>query len=428
MTHNDYTKLILNIKDDNIYFYDNLLTIENIKGIDTKVFHAYLTYIPEYCPKCGHINESTDDIIKWHFKKNCDIKITKACGYNTILRLDKQRFYCKHCNRTFTASTSIVDFHKQISNDTNLNIKLELMQKGTEKDIARRNNVSTNHVNRILDSISEDKLVKNNGFLPEVLGIDEFKATKDTKSKMALIIVDQVRANIFDINNSRLSKDIESYFNMYPKKERDKVKFITIDLYKPYYKLLKKIFRNAILIPDRFHIDIQVRDALDHTRIKLCVKSNPNYRKLKKYWKLIFKNEDELSNKKHYSKCFRKEVSQVDIVTYLINTNEELYNTYQIYQGIIKAIDTRDKDKFLNIIHHHSKDISKYMKKALRTFRNMEKYIVNAFDYEYSNGITEGMNNLIKQIKHTACGYRKFKHLKARVMLIKGLLNPIKAQ
>ena len=64
MTHNDYTKLILNIKDDNIYFYDNLLTIENIKGIDTKVFHAYLTYIPEYCPKCGHINESTDDIIK----------------------------------------------------------------------------------------------------------------------------------------------------------------------------------------------------------------------------------------------------------------------------------------------------------------------------------------------------------------------------
>ena len=57
----------------------------------------------------------------------------------------------------------------------------------------------------------------------------------------------------------------------------------------------------------------------------------------------------------------------------------------------------------------------------------MEKYIVNAFDYEYSNGRTEGMNNLIKQINHTACDYRKFKHLKAGVMLIKGLLNPIKA-
>ena len=35
--------------------------------------------------------------------------------------------------------------------------------------------------------------------------------------------------------------------------------------------------------------------------------------------------------------------------------------------------------------------------------------------------MNEGMNNLIKQIKHSACGYRKFYHLKARIMLIKGL-------
>ena len=425
MTHIDYIKTMLNIKDDNVFFYDNCLEIVKIKGVETKVFNAYLTYTPDCCPKCGCINESSDDIIKWDFKKNCKIKITKVCGYNAIIKLDKQRFYCKHCKKTFTASTSIVDFHKQISNDTNLNIKLELMHKGTEKDIARRNNVSTNHVNRILDSIAIDKLVKNNGFLPEILGIDEFKATKDTKSKMALIIVDQVRANIFDINNSRLSKDIESYFKMYSKKERDKVKYITVDLYKPYYKLLKKLFRNAVLIPDRFHIVLQVRDALDKTRIKLCVKSNPNYKKLKKYWKLILKAEDELSEKKKYSKCFKKDVSQIDIVTYLINTNEEFYNTYQIYQGILKAVSNRDKEKFLNILYHHNKNISRYMKKALRTFKNMEEYIVNAFDYDYSNGITEGMNNLIKQIKHTACGYRKFKHLKARVMLIKGLLNPI---
>ena len=417
MTHIDYIKTMLNIKDDNVFFYDNCLEIVKIKGIETKVFNAYLTYTPDYCPKCGCVNEGSDNIIKWDFKKNCKIKITKVCGYNAIIKLDKQRFYCKHCKKTFTASTSIVDFHKQISNDTNLNIKLELMQKGTEKDIARRNNVSTNHVNRILDSIAIDKLVKNNGFLPEILGIDEFKATKDTKSKMALIIVDQVRANIFDINNSRLSKDIESYFKMYSKKERDKVKYITVDLYKPYYKLLKKIFRNAVLIPDRFHIVLQVRDALDKTRIKLCVKSNHNYKKLKKYWKLILKNEDELSEKKKYSKCFKKDVSQIDIVTYLINTNEEFYNTYQIYQGILKAVSNRDKEKFLNILYHHNKNISRYMKKALRTFKNMEEYIVN--------GITEGMNNLIKQIKHFACGYRKFKHLKARVMLIKGLLNPI---
>ena len=430
MTHTEYTKLMLNIEDKNIYFNENCLEIVNIKGIKTKVFHGYLTYIPNYCPKCGCVNESFDDIIKWNWKRNCKIKLTKACGYNTLLMLDKQRFLCKNCNRTFTASTNVVDFHKQISNDTNLNIKLDLMEKGSEKDIAKRNNVSPSHVNRILDTISKDKLIKNYGKLPEKIGIDEFNATKDTKSKMAFIIVNQDNRNIFDINNSRLSYDIEKYFKRYSKQERDKVKLITMDLYKPYYKLMHNLFKNAILISDRFHIVIQSRNALDNTRKRLCNKSNPNYKKMKKYWKLILKKENELDDKKkRYNKHFRKEITQKEIVTYLINTDKTLYNEYQIYQGLDKAINNRDKELFYKIVNNNknNKYISKDMKKVLKTFKNMEKYIKNSFDYEYSNGIVEGINNVIKQIKHTACGYKKFTHLKARVMLVKGLYNPIKA-
>lgn len=430
MTHTDYTKLILNIKDNSIYFYENCLKIVNINNRETKVFHGYLTYTPDFCPKCGCVNESSEDIIKWNWKRNCKIKIPKICGYNALLILDKQRFYCKHCKKTFTASTNVVGFHKKISNDTNLNITLELMQKSSEKDIGKRNDVSSNHVNRILDEISKDTLVKNNGKIPDVFGIDEFKATNDTKSKMAFIIVDQNSRNIFDINDSRLSADITKYFKRYSKQERDKVKFITMDLYKPYYKLMHSLFRNATLISDRFHISIQIRNALDNTRVKLCTKNNPNYTKLKKYWKLILKKEDELDNKnKKYNKHFKKEMTQKDIVTYLINTNNTLYNDYQIYQGIEKAINNRDKSTYINIVHNNisNKNISKKMKKALKTFISLEKYILNAFDYEYSNGIVEGTNNVIKQIKYTACGYKKFKHLKARVMLIKGILNPIKA-
>lgn len=431
MSHSDYTRSILNIKDDNIIFYENCLEEVKIKNKIIKFFHAKLTYTPDVCPNCGCLYESNPEtIIKYGFKKNCNIKMDKISNYSVILKLDKQRFFCKHCKSTFIANTDLVDFHKQISNNTKTSIILELMEKGSEKDIARRNNVSSCTVNRILNDISEDKLVKNYGILPTVMGIDEFKATSDTISKMAFIIVDQNKHNIFDINNSRLSLDIEKYFKRYPKKERDNVKFITMDLYKPYYKLMHSLFRNATLIADRFHIILQARNALDNTRVKLCNKSNPNYRKLKKYWKLILKKECELDDKKKkYSKCFRKEMTEKEIVTYLINTNKTLYNDYQIYQGIDKALNTKDKELFLNIIHNNknSKNISIKMTKALKTYINLEQYILNSFDYEYSNGMVEGMNNLIKQVKHSACGYRKFNHLKARVMLIKGLLNPIKA-
>lgn len=429
MTHSDYTRNILNIKDKNIYFNENCLQVINIKGIETKVFHGILTYnSPSFCPICGCFNNNDNSIIKWSFKKNCKVKLDKVSNYNTILILDKQRFKCKHCNSTFTATTDLVDYHKQISNNTKLSVTLELMEKGSEKDISKRHNISSSSTNRILDDISKDTIIKNNGSLPTVIGIDEFKATTDTKSKMAFIIVDQNNKNIFDIINSRKSNDIEKYFRRYSRIERMNVKFITLDLYKPYYQLMCKLFPNAVLVPDRFHIVIQDRNALDKTRINLCKKSNPNYVKLKKYWKLILKNEKDLDDKKKfYSPCFRKEVTQKYIVTYLINTNRELKSTYNYYQGILKSIDKRDINLFLSIINNQNNDLSIYANKVNKTFINMKSYILNSLKYEYSNGIVEGTNNLIKQIKHAACGYRKFKHLKARVMLVKGLLNPIKS-
>lgn len=60
------------------------------------------------------------------------------------------------------------------------------MTKNSEKNISKRNNISTNSVNRILDCISKDKYVKNNGKLPTSFGIDELSATKDTISKKAI--------------------------------------------------------------------------------------------------------------------------------------------------------------------------------------------------------------------------------------------------
>lgn len=426
MTHTDYTKEILNIKDNNIYFYENCLETKNINGFDTRIFHAFLTYVPNSCPKCGSLNEGSNDIIKWNFKRNCKIKLPKVSCFNAILLLDKQRFLCKHCNKTFTASTSIVDFKKQISNNTRLNIVLDLMHKGSEFDISRNNNVSTNTTNRILHDISKDNYVKNNGHLPSSFGIDEFMATKDTISKMAFIIVNQETKNIFDIHNSRKSIDISKYFKRYSRTERNKVKFITMDLYKPYYSLMHQLFKNAILIPDRFHIVLQFRNALDKTRIAICKKSNKDYEKFKKYWKLLLKNEDDLDkSKKFYSPNFRKEVTEDYIVSYLINTDSTLKSTYNYYQGLLKSLKARNKNKFLSIIHNPSNNISLYAKKCNNTLLAMEKYLVNSFDYDLSNGLVEGTNNVIKQIKHTAYGYRKFAHLKARVLLIKGLYNPL---
>lgn len=422
MYNNYYILNLLNIKDQNIFINTNNIEERKIKNKNYKIIEGILTYKPKCCPICGVVNESSNDIIKWGFRKNCKIKIPKISNCYSLLILHKQRFFCKHCNNTFIAETNLIDRNKNISNNTELQLNLELMQKQSEKDIAKRLDISVSKIDRKLNEISSHKVLRHET-LPTSMNWDEFKATKDTKGKMAFIITNNESGNIFDIKDSRKIYDLEKYFKRYSRKERDKVKHISIDFYSGYISLARKLFKNADISIDRFHIVIQVYNALNNARIKLCYKNNPNYKKLKDYWKLIVKNERDLSNEKKYSKHFKKDISQKEIVQYLINTDKTLETTYECYQGIINSLNDKDYNKFKSIITHENKNISDKMKQALKLFNKNIKYIENSFKYDINNGIIEGTNNLIKCLKRIAFGYRKYDHFIARIFLIKGMIK-----
>ena len=421
MSHNDYILNLLNIKDPNIFILPNIEE-KIINNKKYKVIEGFLSYIPDYCPCCGCVNESHNDIIKWGYRKNCKIKIPKISNCYSLLILHKQRFYCKNCNNTFIAETNLIDRNKNISNNTELQINLELMTKQSEKDIAKRLDVSPSKIDRKLNEISSHTVLRHS-HLPKSMNWDEFKATKDTKGKMAFIITNNDTGNIFDIQDSRKSIDLNKYFKRYSKQERDKVKHISIDFYSGYIHLAKQLFKNADISIDRFHIVIQAYNALNTTRVKLCYKINPNYNKLKDYWKLIVKNENDLSNEKKYSKHFKREISQKEIVQYLINTNDKLKATYECYQGIINSLKSKDFNKFKSIVLHKNKNISDKMNQALKLYNDNLKYIENSFKYDINNGIIEGTNNLIKCLKRIAFGYKKYDHFIARIFLIKGIIK-----
>lgn len=422
MSTNNYILNLLNIKDTNIHILTDKLINKVIKGKNYQIIEAILTYHPDFCPCCGCANESSNDIIKWGFRKNCIVKIPKVSNCKTRLILHKQRFYCKNCNNTFIAETNLVNRNKNISNNSELQIRLELMKKQSEKDIADRLDVSISKIDRTLNDISLHSILRHST-LPKSMNWDEFKATKDTKGKMAFIIVDNNSGNIFDIQNSRKSRDLEKYFRRYSRNERNKVRLISTDFFSGYIKLAEKLFKNADIVIDRFHIVTQVYVALNKTRIHLCNKSNPNYNKLKDYWKLILMNENDLSEEKNYSNHFKKYISQKEIVTYLVNTDQTLKATYECYQGIINSLKEKDFNKFKRIVKNQNNNISDKMKQALKLYNENIKYIENSFKYDINNGIIEGTNNLIKTLKRIAFGYRKYEHFISRIFLIKGIIK-----
>ena len=266
------------------------------------------------------------------------------------------------------------------------------------------------------------KLYKN--YLPEVLLFNEFKSVKTADGAMSFHMCDGITGQTIDIVEDRRLDNLIRYFFYYNYKARSRVKYIVIDMYSPYVSLIKKMFPNAQIIIDKFHLTQLVSRAFNKTRIMIMKKHKQHYRKLKRYWKLLLKYREDLDNSvwKRFT-CFEHLMTTIDVVDYLINIDEELKQTYLIYQDILHSLKTRNYKLLKSVLINPNNNISSYMKTTVKTLSEFLPYIKNTFTTNYHNGCIEGNNNLIKIIKRIAFGFRSFRRFKARIMICKGLIK-----
>lgn len=423
MSNQNYIMEILELKDNNIHFFENCYFKENIKGITHKIFEGYLTYTPPCCKKCG---VAFDNNFEKHGFIISNIKIPDVAGFKSILRLHKQRYLCKYCNHAFTLSTKMVDSNCFISKNTKWKIVKDLREKRSEKDIAIANNVSPNTVERIMDSYYDSiKIYKN--YLPKVLSFDEFKSVKSADGAMSFHLCNGETGQTIDIIEDRKLNSLIKYFAYYSHQARSKVKFITIDMYSPYVSLIQKMFPNALIIIDKFHLVQLISRALNKTRIKIMKSDKKNYNKMKRYWKLLLKcrNELDYDKWKKYT-CFSNLMTEIDVVNYILDQSNELKETYFMYQALLSAFKEKNKAKLDQALNKDMTCISEYMKTSIKTLIEFKDKIYNTFDNPYHNGFIEGNNNFIKVIKRIAFGFRSFRSFKARIMICKGLIKPKK--
>lgn len=420
MSELNYIIEMLELKDNNIKFYENCYHKEKIKGISHKIFEGILTYQPICCEKCGVL---FDNNFEKHGFITSNIKIPDVAGFKTILRLKKQRYLCKHCGKAFTLRDNVTEYGCFISKNTKWKIANELRNKISEKDIAKNNNVSPNTVERIMDSYYEtQKLYKN--YLPEVLSFDEFKSVKSADGAMSFHMCNGETGQTIDIVEDRKLLSLLKYFGYYSFKARNSVKFIIIDMYSPYVSLIQKMFPNAQIIIDTFHLVQLISRSLNKTRIRTMKNNKAVYNKIKRYWKLILKDRNELdySKWKRYT-CFPNLMTEIDVVNYILDQSIELKTTYYKYQELLQSIRDKDYDNFIYAISNVNNSVSDYMKTSIKTLIEFKDKIYNTFNNNYNNGYIEGNNNFIKVLKRIAFGFRSFRRFKARIMICKGLVK-----
>ena len=416
-----FIKKLLSIKDDNITFptYTDALSEEEVHGVPSKVFSGLLSYPenPYCCPKCGVVGS----VIK-HTPKASLIQMIPYQNVPTYLRLYKQRYRCKDCDHTFSATTKIVDENCYLSNALKFAILNDLKEKCSMTDIANRYFVSPKTVERILKSYTYE-VNPYTYQLPECLLVDEFKGTKDCHSKFCFIFSDGQTGKIIDILNDRRNFAIKDYFLRFSLENRCGVKYVVMDMNASYPYAIKEIFPNAEIIIDRFHIVQQLNRALNNKRIQVMKeqknKESRHYTKLKRYWKFVLTHEDNLNYEKRsqYPLFDKKFVTQTEVVDTLLSFDEGFKQCYQIYQSLLGHFHKKEYNKFFDILYNLPQNLDKKFKKSIKYLTKQTRNVKNALKLPYSNGKLEGKNNLIKVFQRIAFGFRNFGNMRRRIFL-----------
>ena len=397
-----HTTQLIGIKDKNITLNKVLKHKTHIEMIAT------LDYAP------GNCNHCQGKQIKYDFQKPSKIPFLEVAGFPSLIRLKKRRFQCKNCRKVTVSETSLIQKNCQISEPLRQKVAQALVNRQALTHIAQDLAISTSTVHR---KLKEFTFKEDFSRLPEILSIDEFSYQK---GKLAFIAQDFETKKIITILENRTQTTIRNHFFKYSKEARNSVKVVTVDMSGSYIPMIPKLFPNAKIVIDRFHIVQHMSRALNHTRIQLMTqfdKKSLEYRALKYYWKSVLKDSRKLSLNSFRSRTFGETLTPKECLTEIIHLVPELKGYYNLYQLLLFHLQEKNADYFFDLIEEALPHLNQTFKTALRTILHHKQHVINAIELPYSNAKLEATNKLIKDIKRNAFGFKNFDNFKKRIFI-----------
>ncbi len=349
------------------------------------------------CPKC---NGSTDAVHDYriHLVKGPPLGDKKI-----LFHYRKRRYVCRQCGKRFDENNSFVPRYHRMSSALIAFILKELKSTSSIASIANRCGVSPFSICRIFKYIAP-----GTNKLPEVLSIDEFKGNTEA-GKYQCIITDPQHHKVLDILPGRESHHLVAYFSSFSRAERDQVKVIVIDMWKPYLEIAQTYFKKAMIVIDRFHFIRQVFWAFDKIRRQEQQRfAKERRRYFKRSKKLLWARFKNLNTENQIA------------VEVMLSASERLRKAYLLKEKFLEFVDATSfdeaKQKLNNwYLYVDSCNLPEF-DYCMATISRWQDSILNSFKVPYSNGYTEGVNNKIKVLKRNAFGVRNFNRFRARIL------------
>lgn len=262
----------------------------------------------------------------------------------------------------------------------------------------------------ITKNLSIDETAFTNGDLYTIV------TSKEAKGKKGSIV-----AMIKGVKVDTVTK----FLKLIPKKERDKVNEITLDMAFTMVNICNNVFPNAKQVTDRFHVQKLANEAVQNVRIKYRWEAleldNERYEKSKRkglmYTPETLENGDTLKQLlarsryflfKHHSKWTDKQKLRAEI---LFEKYPKIHEAYQLSMELYNIYqNTKDKGiAFTKLAHwYRTVEVSgfKTFNTVIRTIQQHYTSILNYFDNRSTNASAESFNAKIKGFRTQFRGVR----------------------
>lgn len=390
-----------------------LLNLESVKVIKYQnlpqvglILHTEPLSKKADCHRCGNKSQ------RIHQNHRYLIKDLPISGQSVYLEVNRRQFKCEECQKPFSEELNFVKKRRKYTSRLANQIVKQVLADDI-KTVAENNDVSSEEIETMLKDQAV-KLREEKPSLLKKLGIDEIALVKG-KGNYCAVLVDLEQSKVIDILEERSQEKIMSVLMSWGEEVLEKIEYVSIDLWKPYKSLVKKLMPNAAVVADRFHVMKQVNEELDKQR-KIQKRELKNEKCNQKKEKILaglskskyalLKNECNLNEKQ------QEKLQEVKTVCPILGKMHELKENF-------RDILSQQQDSLTGLLR-----ISDWLFEAEGYYPESQKTIIRwigeiiaYFDERITNGVVEGINNKIKLIKRSAYGFRNFDNFRNRVLL-----------
>lgn len=351
------------------------------------------------CPSCL---KPTQEVKKYYSRTIRDLSIT---GREVYLQLEERQFYCPDCDRYFSERFSFV-----APNRTSTQRYEAYLFARCEKTSFSQVAVLENLCWPVIQAIYERQAARLIEPYDTVrfLGIDEIALRKGHNS-YCCVLIDLERACVIDLLPHRTQAYVMAYLRAKGSAFCQGIEVFSCDMWDGFVNSAKAVLPHAEIVIDRFHVMQNLHKAIDKERRALRRK-HPENEVLKRLRWLLLKHPEDLA---------LDEKARLDLAFSAFPALEQIWQLKEDFRRWYDTFDCPEKaDWWLDHWIDQAKALeNRYLDTFVKTLQRWRTYILNFFNHRITNGLVEGINNMIKAIKRRAFGFRLFEHFRLRVLL-----------